>query len=67
VLLNLVFLNFYEHEGSFTETEHREWLATARPFIKQQPPATAASDTAPLLEPVAAISPPVLSGSSGFS
>jgi putative transposase len=42
-------------------------FAAARPFIKQQPPATAASDTAPPPEPVAAISTPVLSGSSGFS
>jgi putative transposase len=42
-------------------------FAAARPFIKQQPPATAASDTAPPPEPVAAISTTVLSGSSGFS
>ena len=37
-------------------------FAAARPFIKPQPPATAASDTAPPPEPVAAISTPVLYG-----
>jgi len=42
-------------------------FAAARPFIKPQRPATAASDTAPPPEPVAAISAPVLSSSSGFS
>ena len=42
-------------------------FAAARPFIKRQRPATAASDTAPPPEPVAAISAPVLSSSSGFS
>ena len=39
----------------------------ARPFVKRQTPATAASDTAPPPEAVAAISAPMLSGSSGFS
>ena len=29
VLLNLVFLTFYEHGRSYTEVEHREWLAAA--------------------------------------
>jgi hypothetical protein len=29
VLLNLVFLTFYEHGRSYTETEQREWLAAA--------------------------------------
>jgi putative transposase len=42
-------------------------FAAARPFSKPQRPATAASDTAPPPEPVAAISAPVLSSSSGFS
>jgi transposase InsO family protein len=42
-------------------------FAAARPFIKRQRPATAASDTAPPPEPVAAIGAPVSSSSSGFS
>ena len=42
-------------------------FAAARPFVKRQPPATAALDTNPPLDVVAAISAPVLSGSSGFS
>jgi putative transposase len=42
-------------------------FAAARPFVKRQTPATAASDTAPPPEAVAAISAPMLSGSSGFS
>jgi putative transposase len=42
-------------------------FAAARPFVKRQTPPTAASDTAPPAEAVAAISAPMLSGSSGFS
>jgi hypothetical protein len=42
-------------------------FAAARPFVKRQQPATAAPDTAPPPDAVAAISAPVLSGSSGFS
>jgi putative transposase len=42
-------------------------FAAARPFVKRQTPPTAASDTAPPPEAVAAISAPMLSGSSGFS
>jgi putative transposase len=42
-------------------------FAAARPFVKRQTPATAASDTAPPPEAVATISAPMLSGSSGFS
>ena len=29
VLLNLVFLTYYEHGRSYTEAEHREWLEVA--------------------------------------
>ncbi len=42
-------------------------FAAARPFVKRQQPAPAAPDAAPQPDLVAAISPPMLSGSSGFS
>ena len=42
-------------------------FAAARPFVKRQPPAMAAPDTVAPPDAVAAISAPMLSGSSGFS
>jgi putative transposase len=42
-------------------------FAAARPLVKRQQPATAVPGTAPPPDAVAAISAPVLSGSSGFS
>jgi putative transposase len=42
-------------------------FAAARPFVKRQPPATAAPDVPAPPDAVAAISAPMLSGSSGFS
>jgi putative transposase len=42
-------------------------FAAARPLVKRQQPATAVPGTAPPPDVVAAISAPVLSGSSGFS
>jgi putative transposase len=42
-------------------------FAAARPLVKRRQPAGATSDTAAVPDVVAAISAPVLSGSSGFS
>jgi hypothetical protein len=42
-------------------------FAAARPLVRRRQPAGAPSDTAPPPEVVAAISAPMLSGSSGFS
>ena len=42
-------------------------FAAARPFVKRRQPATAAPDVPAPPDAVAAISPPMLSGSSGFS
>ena len=42
-------------------------FAAARPFVKRRQPATAAPEAPAPPDAIAAISPPMLSGSSGFS